>query len=266
MQKLSETHAPGGTELNAPIVGQSAVGLLPWCSNSTIWLGGYLRLIILTMFPRGMSKPHYLLRTQPLSPTHQWVFSQIRLIQGPAWFFTTICYHSRTLLLFTYTDFKTIVIPVVSHYRTEPVTTIEIPRRPQAIFAAVTAPVHSSYHFFQALLWIWLHLLQCNVSNQYKTCQEDTINRPWRPIPSGRVSLGDAYRLRLLLIPLCLSISGTHGGEVLATSAGLTTTSIVHDELGLAGHWVGKNLCNMLAYLTFEIGATKIMGTLLRIV
>ena len=92
------------------------------------------------------------------------------------------------------------------------------------------------------------------------------INRPWRPIPSGRITLTEAYQLRLLLIPLCLSISGVYGGEVVATSAGLTATMLAHDELGLAGHWVGKNLCNVFGYLTFEIGATKIMGTLLRII
>ena len=40
---------------------------------------------------------------------------------------------------------------------------------------------------------------------------------------------------------------------------------LIYDEVGLAGHWVGKNLCNVFGYLTFEIGATKIMGTLLQI-
>lgn len=87
------------------------------------------------------------------------------------------------------------------------------------------------------------------------------INRPWRPIPSGRISLGDAKTLRLMLVPVCLALSSIYGRGVVATSAGLTSTMVVYDELGLAGHWIGKNLCNVFGYLTFEIGATMIMGT-----
>jgi 4-hydroxybenzoate polyprenyltransferase len=86
------------------------------------------------------------------------------------------------------------------------------------------------------------------------------INRPWRPIPSGRVSGSAAILLRLFLVPICLGISSFHGGDVVFASAGLTTTMILYDELHLAGHWVGKNFCNVSGYLTFELGATKVMG------
>lgn len=86
------------------------------------------------------------------------------------------------------------------------------------------------------------------------------VSRAWRPIPSGRVSLTEAFFLRVVLIPICLGLSYTHGWEVLITSAGLTGTMIIYDELGFAAHWFAKNLCNVFGYLTFEIGATKIMG------
>ena len=105
-----------------------------------------------------------------------------------------------------------------------------------------------------------MHLLQCNVSNQYKSSDEDMINRPWRPIPSGRVSSVHAGLLRISLVPICLFISGFHGWDVVFTSAGLTMTMVIYDELNLASHWIGKNVCNVSGYLTFEIGATKIMG------
>ena len=47
---------------------------------------------------------------------------------------------------------------------------------------------------------------------------------------------------------------------VLAT-LGLLLTTIFYDELGLAGHHIGKNLCNIGGYTTLELGATKVMGT-----
>ena len=120
--------------------------------------------------------------------------------------------------------------------------------------------MYSVHRLLHSLLWIWIHLLQCNVSNQYKSSDEDTINRPWRPIPSGHISSTDAGLLRITLIPICLCVSSFHGLDVVLTSAGLTMTMIVYDELNLAGHWIGKNVCNVSGYLTFEIGATKVMG------
>lgn len=86
------------------------------------------------------------------------------------------------------------------------------------------------------------------------------VTRAWRPIPSGRVSLEEAFCLRVCLIPICLGVSCMYGRSVFLTSAGLTSTMILYDEIGCAGHWFGKNLCNVFGYLTFEVGATKIMG------
>ncbi|KZO90321.1 hypothetical protein CALVIDRAFT_547615 [Calocera viscosa TUFC12733] len=150
-------------------------------------------------------------------------------------------HHLYTGFLFTYSDFKTIFFPIT-------------------IFAAVAAPVHSKSQLFLAIVWIWLHLLQCNVSNQYKSCEEDKINKPWRPLPSQRVTFIQAQKLRWALVALCLTYSLSFGVDVALVSVVLTLTMIVYDEVGLAGHWAGKNICAVYGYGTFEIGATKIMG------
>ena len=41
---------------------------------------------------------------------------------------------------------------------------------------------------------------------------------------------------------------------------GLVATSFTYDELGAAGHVVGKNFCTVGGYASFEIGATTIIG------
>ncbi|KAJ7206140.1 UbiA prenyltransferase family [Mycena haematopus] len=146
-----------------------------------------------------------------------------------------------TLLLFTYTDFKTIVIPVT-------------------IFASVAAPVQSVGRLFCGTVWTWLHLLQVDVSNQYQSIAEDAINRPWRPLPGGRISQNSASILRWLLVPICLFLSIPFGNEVVLPSLALTVLLVAHDECGWDKHWAGKNIINTFGYLSFELGATQIMN------
>ncbi|KAF7353827.1 Cytochrome P450 [Mycena venus] len=146
-----------------------------------------------------------------------------------------------TLILFTYTDFKTIVIPVT-------------------IFASVAAPVQSTQRLFAGILWTWLNLLQVGVSNQYQSIAEDSINRPWRPLPGGRISHNSAAILRWLLVPICVLSSIPFGNEVVLSSLTLTGLLIAHDEFGWDKHWAGKNFINAFGYLSFELGATQIMS------
>lgn len=149
--------------------------------------------------------------------------------------------HLRTLFLFTYADYKTVFVPI-------------------SVFAAVSAPAHSTGSLLHGLCWIWWHILQCNVSNQFKSVEEDQINRPWRPIPSGRVTREEAALLRKVLFVWCIGISACYGWEISLVSLILTVTMYLYDELGLSRHWLGRTLCNVPGYATFEIGAMKIMG------
>ncbi len=97
-----------------------------------------------------------------------------------------VTYHLYTAFLFSRSDFKTILFPVVciklntcSRPKAESVL--------QSAFACAVAPVHSI--LLLGMLWIgWTHQLMCNVSNQARSCDEDAINKPWRPLSSGRIT------------------------------------------------------------------------------
>ncbi|KAJ6520601.1 UbiA prenyltransferase family [Mycena vulgaris] len=154
---------------------------------------------------------------------------------------STISQSLWTLVLFTYTDFKTIVLPV-------------------SIFASVAAPVRFPGRLIYGTFWTWLHLLQVGVSNQYTSISEDIVNRPWRPLPSGRISPKSAAVLRWLLVPICMLASIPFGSEVGLSSLSLTLLLIAHDEIGAGRNWAGKNIINSMGYLSFELGATKIMN------
>ncbi|OBZ74345.1 Digeranylgeranylglyceryl phosphate synthase [Grifola frondosa] len=150
--------------------------------------------------------------------------------------------HLWTAILFTWTDYKTIFLPITA-------------------FACATAPLRSFWNLLRGWLWIWIHLLMCNVSNQSRTEREDAINRPWRPIPAGRIHESQARILRWSTVALCMLLSAAYGTDVVMATLGLVMTTVLYDDAGLAWHVVGKNLCNIGGYTTFEIGAMKIMGS-----
>ncbi|KAJ7133368.1 UbiA prenyltransferase family [Mycena epipterygia] len=154
---------------------------------------------------------------------------------------TTVRYYIYVAILFTWTDYKTILLPV-------------------ATFACATAPIHSVVNLLQAVAWIWIHLLLCNVSNQARSKEEDAINRPWRPLPSGRISQAQAIMLRYLTVLICLFWSSCYGSELVAVTTALIVTTWMYDEGGASNTVVGKNFCNVGGYISFELGATMIMG------
>ncbi|GJE90540.1 UbiA prenyltransferase family-domain-containing protein [Phanerochaete sordida] len=150
-------------------------------------------------------------------------------------------YHAHTAILLTIADLKTIFFPI-------------------SVFACATAPLHSVSRLFMGLAWIWIHQLMCNISNQARGAAEDALNKPWRPLPAGRITERQALALRWGSAALCIAWSAMYGADLVLPSLGLFLTTVLYDDLGFARHYIGKNLCNIGGYTTFEIGATKIMG------
>jgi 4-hydroxybenzoate polyprenyltransferase len=107
-------------------------------------------------------------------------------------------------------------------------------------------------------------LLSFNLSNQARSCEEDKLNRPWRPLPAGRITESQAIALHWAIVVLCLLLSSIYDQNLVLTTMGLVAVSFIHDELGAASHIVGKNFCTVGGYASFEIGATTIIGMSLR--
>jgi len=107
-----------------------------------------------------------------------------------------------------------------------------------------------------AVFWTWLHLLQLCVSNQSLEPEEDASNKPWRPIPSGLISVAGARCLRWILLPLCLSLSVYL--EVHWQGISLALAFLVYGELHLHSHWIMRNVCNTWGYASFNAGAFAI--------
>jgi len=147
-----------------------------------------------------------------------------------------------TLFLFTKDDFKTLVIPAT-------------------IFASAAGPYTSPKALLEAVFWIWLHLLQFTISNQTLKPEEDEYNKPHRPLPSKRISLKNAKRLRWFLIPVCVGWSATYSTHTAAASSAMLLGTIAYNELEMhASHWLIRGCVNAWNMGSTEVGATLIAG------
>ncbi|KAG1882471.1 UbiA prenyltransferase family-domain-containing protein [Suillus subluteus] len=149
--------------------------------------------------------------------------------------------HFETAWLFTRSDFKTIIFPVM-------------------IFATTVSPRHNPLSLSYALCWLWFHLFQFNVSNQSYSAHEDVVNKPWRPMPSGRISVKDSRILRWGLVVFCLGLSSLFSLNVVIPSAVYAVFVVMNDDFHLSRHPIFKNVCNTGGYVTYELGCSLILS------
>ena len=126
--------------------------------------------------------------------------------------------------------------------------------------AAPLSPTHPASHAIQCVLWVWLHVLQFNLSNQLHDPEEDIRNKPWRPLPSGRITLANVIILKYITTATCLLLSYAYSPCVLVSSASLSLLIRLYHEMHGDQHWLSKNLMNSVGYACFATGATLVAG------
>ena len=123
----------------------------------------------------------------------------------------------------------------------------------QILFGTVSSGYYNPAMTLRRATWVFLHLLQFCVSNQTSDPEEDRRNKPWRPIPSGRITLAQAQGLRCLLFLLCFAISAQY--DVLGAGIVLSAATIAHNEFGMGAHWFSRNALNAIGYASFSAGS-----------
>lgn len=147
----------------------------------------------------------------------------------------TLWFHLRSLWLFTRSDIKTSVVP-------------------QGIFAVGIALCGGNMTIMEVakrspimLGWSWLHLLVFNIAGQRLATSilEDSINKPWRPLPSGRVSPSEAIQLLRPAIAIAIVVSVFLGNY--PASAACMIYGWVYNELdGSSAGPVERNFWNAI--------------------
>ncbi|KAJ7231319.1 UbiA prenyltransferase family [Mycena rebaudengoi] len=145
----------------------------------------------------------------------------------------------RTAFYFTRSDYKTIIAPVL-------------------IYGLAAAAPHINFSRVpQLTLWTWLNLLQFCTGNQTSNADEDRLNKPYRPIPSGLMTVQGTRILRWVLAPVCLALSWSL--DIFYPGLSLAVAFILYNDLGFGFHWLSKNLLNAMGYVSWNAGAAKFM-------
>lgn len=106
---------------------------------------------------------------------------------------------------------------------------------------------------------MWINLLPFNIDNQRRAeaILEDKLNKPWRTMPSGRMTPKEALSLMLCLYGLALYSSLYLGG--LRQSSALVLLGFGYNELNLADKtWFSRNAINALGFCCFTSGALEV--------
>ncbi|KAJ8115050.1 hypothetical protein ONZ43_g4756 [Nemania bipapillata] len=162
-------------------------------------------------------------------------------------------YHAYSIWLFTRSDLKTIVFP-------------------QSIFGIITALALYSQkdgilpwgrvipRIPSVVFWVWINLLPFAIDNQRQPASilEDSHNKPWRPMPSRRMTEAQARTMMLGFYPLAVYASLRLGG--LKQCLTLIVLGYGYNDLNLADwHWASRNAINALGFCSFASGALDVV-------
>lgn len=95
--------------------------------------------------------------------------------------------------------------------------------------------------------------------NQFREgdVDEDRQNKPWRPIPAGRITVTQTKYLMMASYMTAILASISLGG--LSECCGLIFEGWVYNEVGAANdNLLARNLLNALGYMTFAAGAVRV--------
>jgi 4-hydroxybenzoate polyprenyltransferase len=160
----------------------------------------------------------------------------------------------QTLYLFTASDFHTFALPTTLFAICGSLSGPVLTTNPHAslLLTLIRIPL--------ALPIIWTNLLIFNISNQRSpvAVEEDKINKPQRPLPSGRITCDGARRLLLVLLPLVLALGWLLG--VWEECLLLTAATWMYNDLGGSDeNWMLRNLLIAAGYGLYSSAALRVM-------
>ena len=167
----------------------------------------------------------------------------------------TWIYHSKTLWLFTASDLKTIIVPTSTFGI---LTAFHAP-----IFGIDTTPTAAVFRVVLITTsWTWINLLPFAIDNQRQVdaIEEDRLNKPWRPLPSNRMTAQRARMVMFMLYPVAVLWSVRFDGWKQCLS--LIALGYWYNDRNGARGCVTRNLINACGFVCYTSGAMELaMGT-----
>jgi 4-hydroxybenzoate polyprenyltransferase len=187
------------------------------------------------------------MRTKPLENQRQARLSFPRMQN-------TLVTHMRLFWLFNFSDLKTIVIPSTVFGLTNAAAAQQFgfERAPSAIVLL--------HRTIPTLFWVWLNLLPFAINNQRTPAAitEDSINKPWRPLPSKRMTPTQAKAWMLFFYTYAIFYSALTGAA-LRQSVSLVVLGVWYNNYeGADANPIVRNTINAFGYICFTSGALEV--------
>lgn len=169
---------------------------------------------------------------------------------------SSVSYYAYTLWLFTFNDLKTMVFPSTAFAISNGLAAY----RAGSASSHTGGPLILLLRLPMILLWAWINLLSFAVNNQRhpSALEEDRLNKPWRPMPAGRLTAAQAKRLALVTYPSALLASMLLGGGT-AQCVLLALFGFLYNDLkGGDVNWLLRNILNACGFTCFASGALEV--------
>lgn len=160
----------------------------------------------------------------------------------------------ETIWLFTESDIKTILAPSVLFALTNGIAlSLLLPES-----AGIPSPSEILARIPVITVYVWINLMVLCIQNQKSpdAVEEDRINKPTRPLPSGKVSSDEAGTLLVAFIIIAVLGSYCLGAPV--ESILVIVLGYIYNDLEGAEHPFFKNVLNSLGIPCFPIGALQV--------
>ncbi|KAI0413546.1 UbiA prenyltransferase family [Xylaria grammica] len=171
---------------------------------------------------------------------------------NPCRWLSTVSFHIYTIYLVCSNNIWDIIIPGLLFGATNSHI---------APFYAM-GPALSVYQILAAtpfmLLWSCCNIFLFCLHNQKHpdTIAEDKLNKPWRPMATGRLTPAQATRILYLMHPLCFLVALSFGG--FTPYVVLTLFHLWYNELGGASNGILKNIQNAVGFCCFYTGPLEV--------
>lgn len=165
----------------------------------------------------------------------------------------SILHDLHTIWLVTRNDLKSIVFPETAFGICSALSGPNLTSNdsPNAMGVLKRAPL--------VVLWTWINVLIFDLANQRlpNSVIEDSVNKSWRPIPSGRLTPCQARRLLLVILPIAVLITFYTGG--MEETIVMNTLVYMYNDLGGADeNFVVRNIINAAGFICYSAGATRV--------
>ncbi|KAH7138853.1 UbiA prenyltransferase family-domain-containing protein [Dendryphion nanum] len=163
-----------------------------------------------------------------------------------------IPYHLKTLWLFTSDQVPDVLLPCTAIALSAALAgnTFQLPNQTISVLLARTLSIWA---------WLWFMVLHCCMYNQRQpsSVEEDAVNKPWRPLPAGRISPSTVNRLIVCIYPLGAVLSYSFG--VVSIWLVFSVACIAYNDFGGAdSNFIIRYALNGVAYACFFSSALQV--------